>query len=163
MPTHKMVRRFDNTICQLYIVAMILTLRIPDELKSDFDRLAIEQAEEEICGVMVGSQIDSVGSVAEVRIVKNIAENKIAGFMMDPVEFLSAVEDTSLYADNTRYSYLGIIHSHPKDRPYPSITDWYGAAEKGLYHGPYVIYSVSEKRFNGFYWNGDEFLKMGLR
>jgi len=146
------------------VVLMIQKLAIPKELRQKFQNRAEYDRSfgEEVCGVMIGTSGNLSGYLQDIRMIKNVARDRYAGFIMDPEEFLKAVTDTTLYAEEPAYNYLGIIHSHYSDKPYPSIVDWCSAVEKGMYHGPYVIYSVPEEKFNGFYWNGNEFLKMEL-
>ena len=115
-----------------------------------------------MCAVLVGASGDLSGTVEEVRMIQNIAPNKLGGFVMEPGEFLHAIEDTDLYTETPAKQYMGIIHSHYFDRPYPSIADWFGATNNHLYHGPYLIYSVFYEQLLGFYWNGSEFRKMEL-
>ena len=103
---------------------MVQALTIPEEMRMEFQQKVAGSGADEICAIMVGTSGDSAGSVEEMRMVKNIAKNRIADFMVDPEDFLHSVEDTNLYTDNARYVYLGIIHSHCPDKPHLSITDW---------------------------------------
>ena len=140
---------------------MVKILGLSKALITKFITEANNSGGEEACAVLVGSSGNFSAVVEDIRIIKNISDNKLVGFMMDPGEFLNSVMDTNLFSADWKTSYLGIIHSHYYDRPYPSITDWYGAVN-GLYHGPYLIYSVKYDQTLGFYWNGNEFLKMEL-
>jgi proteasome lid subunit RPN8/RPN11 len=141
---------------------MIHSLAIPKEVQRKFREEASGSGGDEVCGVLVGESGNLSGSVSDIRMVKNLAPKKEAGFIMDPVDFLNAIEDTNLYSDRGVYKYVGIIHSHYFDRPYPSIADWNGAANHGLYHGAYLIYSVLHEQLLAFYWNGNEFIKLEL-
>ena len=115
----------------------------------------------EVCAVMVGKSGSFSGQVEEIRMIRNAAKEAERGFIMDPQEFHDDIIDTTLYDDVGDTQYLGIIHSHYFDRAFPSIADWVGAVG-GLYHGPYLIYSVIHEELHGFYWNGKEFVKMEL-
>jgi proteasome lid subunit RPN8/RPN11 len=140
---------------------MIHLLGFPEELQLKFRKEANGSGGDEVCAVLVGTSENLSGTVDELRMIKNIAPDKAAGFIMDPVDFLNSVEDTRLFSEKGPKDYIGIIHSHYYDRPYPSIADWNGAAS-GLYHGAYLIYSVLHEQLLGFYWNGNEFRKLEL-
>jgi len=141
---------------------MIQSLGFPKNLQQIFSKEAAGGGGDEVCAVLVGTSRNLSGIIEEVRMVKNIAPDKCAGFMMDPVDFLNAVEDTTLYERNASKEYIGIIHSHFYDRPYPSIADWAGANDGRLYHGAYVIYGVHHEQFLSYFWNGLEFRRMEI-
>ena len=139
----------------------IQILSIPETLRLKFQLEANGSGGDEVCAVLTGKAENFSGQVDEVRMIHNIAEKAERGFIMDPKQFLEAVMDTNLYEMPYKTQYMGIVHSHYFDRAFPSIADWSGAIS-GLYHGPYLIYSVIHEEWNGFYWNGNEFLKMEL-
>jgi proteasome lid subunit RPN8/RPN11 len=139
----------------------IQILSVPKDIRDKFRIEANGSGGDEVCAVMTGKVNNFSGQIEEVRLIRNIAKDMEAGFVMDPKQFLEAVMDTDLYDSVFSTQYMGIIHSHYFDHAYPSIVDWEGAVG-GLYHGPYLIYSVIHEEWNGFYWNGNEFLKMEL-
>jgi len=141
---------------------MIQILTFPNTLRDKFKRIAVDTGGDEVCAVLVGCSSNLTGTVEEVRLTKNIAPDKAAGFMMAPVEFLDAILDTDLFSAEHTTQFIGIIHSHYFDRPYPSIADWYGAVDGRLYHGIYIIYSIHYEQFHCYYWNGNEFIKTEL-
>ena len=83
------------------MVFVIQKLAIPKELRQKFQNRAEYDRSfgEEVCGIMVGSSGNLSGSLQDIRMVKNVARDKYAGFVMDPEEFLKAVTDTTLYAE----------------------------------------------------------------
>ncbi|MFN8632238.1 MAG: M67 family metallopeptidase [Chloroflexota bacterium] len=79
----------------------------------------------EACGVMAGSG----GIVTEVHRMRNVAELFGVRYEMDPKEFLrvnNAIDDADL-------DLIGVYHSHPFTRAYPSATDMAQAWEGLVY------------------------------
>ena len=142
-------------------MSRVTVLSISKEVLNPFEHLA-GQATDELCGVLVGRQGHFRGVVDEIRLIKNIHATSRKAFLMDPQDFLTAIEDTSLYTATPEHQFLGIIHSHPVDYAFPSITDWAAAEGHGLYFGPYLIYSPAYETLNGFFWDGKQFLRIDV-
>jgi proteasome lid subunit RPN8/RPN11 len=96
----------------------------------------VEHAQEdrpfEACGVMAGSR----GLITQIHRTRNVADLFGVRYEMDPKEFLrvnNAIDDADL-------DMIGVYHSHPFTRAYPSTTDMAQAWE-GLV---YVIVSLRD-------------------
>jgi proteasome lid subunit RPN8/RPN11 len=139
----------------------LASLGLPKTVSASFEQRA-KQTNDELCGILVGTFGNFSGVVTEIRVVKNIHATPRKAFLMDPQEFLNAIEDTSLYTATPKQQFLGIIHSHPIDYAFPSITDWAAAEGHGLYFGPYLIYSPVYEKLNGFFWDGRQFLRIDV-
>jgi proteasome lid subunit RPN8/RPN11 len=93
---------------------------------------ALEERPFESCGVLAGSG----GVITELHRAKNAADLSGIRYEIDPREFLrinQAIDDDDL-------DLVGIYHSHPFTRAYPSATDL-GQAWEGLV---YVIVSLRD-------------------
>jgi proteasome lid subunit RPN8/RPN11 len=95
---------------------------------------ALQERPFESCGVLAGSG----GVIAELHRAKNAADLFGIRYEIEPAEFLRinrAIDDADL-------DLVGIYHSHPFTRAYPSATDL-GQAWEGLI---YVIVSLRDFR-----------------
>ena len=114
----------------------------------------------EICGLIVGTVGSLSSKVDEIRMIRNAAAEKAdKGFVMDPQQYHDAILDLDLYDSSNTKQYVGIIHSHYFDYPFPSITDWFGA-ERGLGRCVYLIYSVLHEELGCYFWNTKEFIRL---
>jgi [CysO sulfur-carrier protein]-S-L-cysteine hydrolase len=93
---------------------------------------ALEERPFECCGVLAGSG----GAVTQSYRTKNAAEHFGIRYEIDPGEFLRVNREI----DDADLDLLGVYHSHPFTRAYPSATDMAQAWE-GLV---YVIVSLTD-------------------
>lgn len=142
-------------------MSQVSALSISKKVLNPFELLA-RQTNDELCGVLVGWKGTFSGVVHEIRLIKNIHATPRKAFLMDPQDFLAAIEDTSLYTATPEQQFLGIIHSHPIDYAFPSMADWAAAEGHGLYISPYLIYSPAYETLNGFFWDGKQFLRIDV-
>ena len=79
-------------------------------------------------------------------------ENKEVHYVPDPNEFMSMLRKTTHVSSSAESDFLGIMHSHPNNRPIPSVTDVQGAG----YTGVYIIHSPKFKETRAYYYDGNE-------
>jgi proteasome lid subunit RPN8/RPN11 len=100
-----------------------------------YDQMVAHASEErpfECCGLLAGSG----GSITQSHRTKNAADLYGVRYEIDPREFLRVnreIDDADLHL-------IGVYHSHPFTRAYPSVTDT-GQAWEGLV---YVIVSLTD-------------------
>lgn len=92
---------------------------------------ALEMVPEEACGFIL-----SVNGHEVVRPVKNIAEDPVNGFMIDPSEYLDVKNEGEI---------LTVYHSHPEGQP--AVASKADVAACDRLRIPYVIYYVENDRF----------------
>ncbi len=114
-----------------------LQLRIPKKLISDMISHALEQDPEECCGVLLGKD----GTAVSARRMKNVHENRVSRYTMDPLELLQVQTD----ADKDDQQFVAIYHSHTYTQGYPSETDVANAVDSGWTDPLYVLVSLVEK------------------
>jgi len=93
---------------------------------------ALEERPFECCGVLAGSG----GAITQSRRAKNAAELFGIRYEIDSREFMRLNREI----DDADLDLIGIYHSHPFTRAYPSATD-VGQAWEGLV---YVIVSLTD-------------------
>ena len=91
---------------------------------------ALEERPFECCGLMVGTDGEVTGS----RPTKNAADLFGIRYEIDPREFMRLSREI----DDADLDLIGVYHSHPFTRAYPSVTD-VGAAWAGMV---YLIVSL---------------------
>jgi len=105
----------------------------------------------EVCGVITG-----VGNRAlEVHRLDNVAQG--AGnvhYTAEPQQFFEVVSKTRLFDKEARLDLVGVYHSHPRGRPYPSLID---VARAG-YRTVYIIYSCTAQTMKAWFWTGRRFV-----
>lgn len=90
---------------------MILTRAQQDQLIAQARR----DAPYETCGMIGGKE----GRALKIYPIKNIAQDRVTRYLMDPAEQIAAMQDM----DDHDYGITAIYHSHPATRGYPSPTD----------------------------------------
>lgn len=99
---------------------------------------AREGKPEEICGILRGKGLDAF----EVTRGRNIAEDRINNYTVDPQTLLLQFKfEDGDYADGGT-EMMGIYHSHPISVAYPSATDAWNA------HYPESIYFICSLEFD---------------
>ncbi len=98
---------------------------------------AMEFDPEECCGILFGK--NSV--VTSGRRMKNVHENRVSRYTMDPRELIEAQRD----ADSKGDEFVAIYHSHTWTQAYPSETDVNNAVDSGWTDPYYVLVSLVEK------------------
>lgn len=93
---------------------------------------ALDERPFECCGVLAGRD----GAITTLYRAPNVAEHSGIRYEVDPKAFLRINREI----DDADLELLGIYHSHPFTRAYPSVTD-VGQAWEGLV---YVIVSVAD-------------------
>ena len=100
-----------------------------------YDQLVAHASEErpfECCGLLAGTE----GSITRTLRAKNAADLFGIRYEIDPREFLHLNREI----DDADLDLVGVYHSHPFSRAYPSVTD-VGQAWEGLV---YVIVSLTD-------------------
>ncbi len=98
---------------------------------------SMEEDPNECCGILLGKGDAVIGS----RRMKNVHENKISRYSMDPMELM----DVQRQADEAGQEFVAIYHSHTYTQGYPSETDINNAVESGWTDPYYVLVSLVEK------------------
>ena len=89
---------------------------------------------EESCGLLSGRG----DTITRLFQTPNVAENRASRYEAEPLEVRRILEEI----DDAGLEHLGIYHSHPKSRAYPSATDRRLAA----YDVWYVVISLEDPR-----------------
>lgn len=90
---------------------------------ADIQQLALAAAPQEICGILFGRN----GRVSARRAAKNVANDPLRHFEIDPATLIAAERDQRSGGEPI----LGYYHSHPAGTVRPSITDAECAAPDG--------------------------------
>jgi [CysO sulfur-carrier protein]-S-L-cysteine hydrolase len=98
---------------------------------------AMELDPEECCGLLFGKS----GAVTSSRRMKNVHENRVSRYTMDPRELI----DAQRVADSRGDEFVAIYHSHTWTQAYPSETDVNNAVDSGWTDPYYVLVSLVEK------------------
>lgn len=93
---------------------------------------ALEERPFECCGLLAGTG----GAITRSHRAKNVAEHFGIRYELDPREYLRLSREI----DDADLDLIGVYHSHPFTRAYPSATDR-GQAWEGLV---YVIVSLTD-------------------
>ncbi|HZO27759.1 MAG TPA: M67 family metallopeptidase [Chloroflexota bacterium] len=107
-------------------------IRVAREVHQAMIAHALEERPFECCGVLAGSG----GAITQSRRAKNAAELFGIRYEIDSREFMRLNREI----DDADLDLIGIYHSHPFTRAYPSATD-VGQAWEGLV---YVIVSLTD-------------------
>lgn len=91
----------------------------------------------ECCGYLMGN----ANEVQSIYNCKNIHENAVTRYALDPLDQISAEK----YADENNLNIIAIYHSHTLSQAYPSPTDVSNAIESGWTQPLYVLISLVEK------------------
>ncbi len=92
-----------------------MKLVISSVILDDLQELAREAAPEETCGLLFGDNGTALGFLA----TKNVAENPLRHFEIDPADLIAAERAMRAGGPNI----LGYYHSHPSGAVEPSKTD----------------------------------------
>jgi proteasome lid subunit RPN8/RPN11 len=76
---------------------------------------------EECCGLLLGKS----DTIVEARPARNIAQDRLRRFQIDPADHFAAIRD----ARASGRTVVGAYHSHPRGEPRPSPTDFAEAFE----------------------------------
>ena len=79
---------------------------------------AEETFPEECCGVLTGDRSNGI-KILEARRMKNINENKLVKYDLDPMELVEVDKEL----DESGLDMIGIYHSHPNHPAKPSESD----------------------------------------
>jgi [CysO sulfur-carrier protein]-S-L-cysteine hydrolase len=109
-------------------------IRIARDVYDEMVAHALDERPFECCGVLAGSG----GAVTRSHRTKNAADLFGIRYEIEPGEFLRVNREI----DDADLDLLGVYHSHPFTRAYPSATD-VGQAWEGLV---YVIVSLTDFR-----------------
>jgi len=126
-------------------------ITLPRMLKHQMFEHAVTSPAQEVCGLIGGSK-DQLKSYYPI---KNIADNPVKSYLMDPQEQINAMRDMRELDE----CMIGIFHSHPYTSTDPSATD----IELSAY--PNVIYFIisllgTNPELNAYYYNGKNFSKI---
>ena len=90
-------------------------IRVPKKLAEEMIQHARAGAPEEVCGIVAGIN----GRFVRVYPARNVAENPVVTYQMDPQDQLRIFKEV----DQQGWEVVGIYHSHPASPAYPSPTD----------------------------------------
>lgn len=108
-------------------------LYLSSQIKEQLIRHALREAPNEACGILAGKD-DRVEKVYEMTNTQKSPES----FLMDPREQLKVMKDIR----NSNLEMLGIYHSHPHSKAYPSRRDIDMAYYSSVV---YIIISLADK------------------
>lgn len=120
--------------------------------------LAEASPDKEVCGALLGKKEIEIGGIRCINHTRfipltNVTEvNQAVHYIPDPQEMFNVLNQTTHVHDEAEWDLTGIFHSHPNNRPVPSMTDIQGAG----YAGNYIIYSNLTKNISSQYYAGDE-------
>ncbi|MBT7929126.1 hypothetical protein HN682_04335 [Candidatus Peregrinibacteria bacterium] len=128
---------------------VFITPEIVQELKIYGDSSPVH----EVCGAFIGTKIKNEWHIEKFIPLTNVIAglNGKEDYQPHPEEWLNVIKETTHYNDDAKYDFIGVYHTHPNNKPYPSITDVREAGYKGIY----IIYSPKYKTFGVYYYNGD--------
>jgi len=96
----------------------------------DMKNIAVSGYPDEICGLLIGSHIDNICVIHEVRQVENINTERASDrFQLDPNGYQAIDRDIR----NSALEIVGVFHSHPDCPAKPSPTDLDHAWEGFIY------------------------------
>lgn len=130
----------------------------PREVAEQFATSAGAAGDNEVCGLLTGKK----NTVMNLHMITNIFDaDPQWGYNMEPREVLQVLQTTTMFDKNNALDLCGTIHSHPKNIAWPSLTDVTYALASG-YLTVYVIYSVIDKEFNAYRWDGRSFIMIQM-
>ena len=107
-------------------------------LRSVYDAMiahVMETPTLESCGLLSGKG----DTITRLFKATNMAEDKAVSYEADPLDVRRILEEI----DDAGEDHLGIYHSHPKSKAYPSLTDRRLAA----YDVRYIVISLVSRRY----------------
>ena len=107
-------------------------IRVASAVQEAMIAHALEERPFECCGLLAGSG----GAITQSRRAKNAADLSGVRYEIDSRDFLRLNREI----DDADLDLIGVYHSHPFTRAYPSVTD-IGQAWEGLV---YVIVSLTD-------------------
>ena len=118
-------------------------LTLPEKFKQILSEHAINQNPNESCAILYGK--DEI--VSDIFLAKNIEESPV-NFTISNEELIQAYS----IAEEKKLDVIGIFHSHPQSKAYPSNTD-----KKFMESNPviWVIYSGIDENFRAFYLDSE--------
>ncbi len=97
-----------------------MRITIPTAILERIEEQAAETYPEECCGVLIGSDNESVRKVMHLSETKNVHdENRTRRFMIGPDDFIKAEK----FAREKKAEIIGFYHSHPDNAAVPSEHD----------------------------------------
>ena len=112
-----------------------------------------DDSPDEIVGAIVGKKQGNSWKCEKFIPLTNVStENKEVHYIPDPNEFMGMLRETTHVSPKAENDFIGIMHSHPNNKPIPSITDLQGAG----YTGVYIIHSPKFKETKAYYYDGNE-------
>ena len=116
---------------------------IPQSIKKILTQHAENESPNESCAMLYGEK----NTVSEVFLTKNIEESPV-NFTISNEQLIEGYK----IAEEKNLEMIGIFHSHPKSKAYPSNTD-----KKFMFSNPvvWVIYSGINKNFKAYTLESD--------
>ncbi len=126
-------------------------ITLPRMLKHQMFEHAVTSPEQEICGLIGGSK----GHPETYYPIKNVADDPVRSYLMDPQEQINAMRDMR----NLGESIIGIFHSHPFTSADPSAADLELAAYPDVIY--FIISLIGAKpELSTYYFDGKSFSKI---
>ncbi len=118
-------------------------LTLPEKFKHILSEHAIKENPNESCAILYGKG----EIVSDIFLARNIEESPV-NFTISNEELLKAYS----LAEEKKLDVIGIFHSHPQSKAYPSNTD-----KKFMESNPviWVIYSGIDESFRAFYLDSE--------
>jgi [CysO sulfur-carrier protein]-S-L-cysteine hydrolase len=91
------------------------SISITDEVKAAMEKQALEASPFECCGLLSGKN----NLIVAVHPLRNTAHTPLTNYFASPEDMFSAMRRMR----EAGHQMLGIYHSHPRSRAYPSPTD----------------------------------------
>lgn len=91
------------------------TISITDEVKAAIEKQALESSPHECCGLLSGKD----NLIVTIHPLRNTAHTPLTNYFASPEDMFKAMRRMR----EMRQEMLGIYHSHPRSKAYPSPTD----------------------------------------
>ena len=110
---------------------------IPRSIISKLFEHSLLQDPNECCGLLLGNNSE----VVEILECKNIHDNPLTRYTIDPLQLLEAEN----YCDENNLKIIAIYHSHTHSQAFPSTTDINNAIQSMWTDPFYILISLIEK------------------
>lgn len=127
-------------------------MRLADAARTDLLAHAREGRPEEVVGVLVGPNEETI---TRIERAENVADDPQMRYELDSVEQIEILDAVEAQGETV----VGFYHSHPREPPVPSATDERLATWEGYV---YLIVSPAESTIAAYRWTGETFESVQL-
>ena len=108
-------------------MTLVLTLVLPEALRTRIEEEGLEAYPDECCGLVEGRHEGGRAFALALHPARNLARAP-GRFEIHPEDHFAALKR----ARDAGHALIGCYHSHPNGRPWPSVADREGAGEDGF-------------------------------